>query len=121
MLFIWSVAPVVNPSGRCARGGLSIRLAATSVLFNILEITQFLDKDKWSSISQLIKGKSRDLQKLLKYFNGTATSVSNVLLLVGVLSISSVLYSKDLLVVVQPTVTSNFISSVIQFIFVIIP
>ena len=44
MLFIWSVAPVVNPSGRCARGGLSIRLAATSVLFNILEITQFLAK-----------------------------------------------------------------------------
>ena len=42
------------------------------------DITQYLDHDKSSSISQLIKGKSRDLQKLLKYFNGTTTSASNL-------------------------------------------
>ena len=37
--------------------------------------TQHFDHDKLSSISQLIKDKSRDLQKLLKYFNGITTSV----------------------------------------------
>ena len=37
---------------------------------------------------------------LLKYFNGTTASVSNILLLFGVLPIIFVLYSKDLLVVI---------------------
>ena len=46
---------------------------------------------------QLIKGKLRHLQKLLKYFNGTTTSAFNVLLSAGVLLIF-VLYLKDLLV-----------------------
>ena len=36
-------------------------------VLDILDITQYLDHDKSSSISQLIKGKWRDLQKLLKY------------------------------------------------------
>ena len=62
-------------------------------------ITQYLDLDKTSYISQLIKGKSRD-QKLLNYFDRTTTSASNLLSLFGVLSINFVLYSKNLLVVV---------------------
>ena len=62
-------------------------------------ITQYLDLDKTSYISQLIKGKSRD-QKLLNYFDRTTTSASNLLPLFGVLSINFVLYSKNLLVVV---------------------
>ena len=37
--------------------------------------TQFLDHFKSSCISHFIKGKSRDLQKLLKYFYGIANSV----------------------------------------------
>ena len=36
------------------------------------EITQFVDQDKIRLISQLIKGISRVLQKLLQYSNGTA-------------------------------------------------
>ena len=36
------------------------------------EITQFFDQVKIKLISQLIKVISRVLQKLLKYFNGTA-------------------------------------------------
>ena len=40
-------------------------------------------------------------QKLIKYFNGTTTSVSNVLLSSGILSIIFVLCSKDLLVIVS--------------------
>ena len=35
--------------------------------------------DKSSSISQIINGKSRNLQKLLKYFIGKTTSVFNIL------------------------------------------
>ena len=37
--------------------------------------TQFLVHFKSSPISHLISGKSRDIQKLLKYFNGTTGSV----------------------------------------------
>ena len=37
--------------------------------------------------------------KLLKYFNGTTTSASNILLLFGVLPINFVFYLKDLLVI----------------------
>ena len=47
----------------------------------------------------LIKSKSRDLQKLLKYFNEATISVSNVLLSAGALPIIYVLYSKNVLVV----------------------
>ena len=58
------------------------------------------DHGKSTSISQLIKGKWRNLQKLLKYFNETTTSTSNVLLSAGALHIILVLYSKDLLGIV---------------------
>ena len=42
----------------------------------------------------------RNLRKILKYFNETRTSLSNVLLSAGVFPIIVVIYSKDLLVVV---------------------
>ena len=58
----------------------------------------FCDNDKSSSISELINSKSRNLQKLLKYFNKQHFWVwSNVLLSSGVLPIIFVLYLKDLL------------------------
>ena len=41
---------------------------------SVLIITEFLDQVKISSISQLIKGISRVLQKLLRYFSGTIIS-----------------------------------------------
>ena len=40
----------------------------------VLIIIQFADQSKVSSISQLIKGISRVLQKLVKYFSGTVIS-----------------------------------------------
>ena len=45
------------------------------------EITQFSDQAVMRLISQLIKSTSRVLQKLLKYFNGTAILTSFVLLI----------------------------------------
>ena len=68
---------------------------------------------KSSSIPQLIKGTSIDLQKLLKYFGGTTTSVLHILLLTSVLVIISVFYLKRstfcCLAVVYPIISSNFI------------
>ena len=55
--------------------------SATAAVSNITDVIQLFDHDKSSSISQLIKGKQRNLQKLLKYLNGTTTFASNVLLL----------------------------------------
>ena len=58
------------------------------------------DHDKSSSVLQLISGLSIDLQKLLKYFNGTTTSASSILLSPNVLPINFAFYSKDLLLIV---------------------
>ena len=52
-----------------------------------------------SFTSKLIKGKLKDLKKLLKYINGT-TAASNLLLSADNLLIIFFLYSKDLFVVV---------------------
>ena len=49
-----------------------------------LVITQSLDQAKSRLTSQLIKGISRVLHKLLKYFNGTIISTSFVLFAAGV-------------------------------------
>ena len=68
-------------------------------VIDISDLIHSFDHDKLSSVSKLINGKSRNLQKLLKYFNVTTTSVCNVLLPFGVLPIIFVLYSKDLLVI----------------------
>ena len=79
--------------------------------------------DKSSSILQLLKDKLRDLRKLLKYINGTTTSVSKVLILIGVLPIIFALYLKDLLVFVfiyPIIIIIIFIHIIVHFIFVII-
>ena len=56
---------------------------------DISDITQYFDKVKSSSISQLIKSKPRDLQELLKYLSRITTSASSLLLLLDVLPINN--------------------------------
>ena len=56
---------------------------------------QSLDHVKISSTSELIKGISRVLQKLLKYFNGTMISTSFVLPTAGVFPVISILDLND--------------------------
>ena len=67
-------------------------------VIDISDIIHSFDYDKSVSVSQLINGKSKDLQKPLKY--GTTNSAFNILLLFRVLPINFVLYSKDLLFIV---------------------
>ena len=54
-------------------GEESLRLFVIGLLF-MLVITQFADQVKVKDTSQLINDMSKLLQKLLKYFNGTAIS-----------------------------------------------
>ena len=86
----------INATART--GGLVFGFPGIPGVIDISDLIHSFDHDKSSSISQLINSKSRDLQKLLKYLNGT--SASSILLLFGVLPIIFVLYSKDLLVTV---------------------
>ena len=79
---------------------LAFGLPATPGIIDIEDIIHCFDHEKSSYISQLIHGKSRNLQQLLKYFNETINSVSDLLLSVGVLPIIFVLYSKDLLFII---------------------
>ena len=92
-LLIWNAAAVVC----IADTSLTDESASSSPgilgIVGISEILHSLDQNESSSFKQLINGKSRDLQKLLKYFNGTTTSASNVLLSSGVLPINFALYS----------------------------
>ena len=60
-------------------------VVSNSVIPTAEEITHFLDQVKFRLISQLINGISRVVQKLLKYFNGTAILTSFVLPPAGVL------------------------------------
>ena len=76
------MAPVLNVASVTGTGGLAPGLVGTSGVLDISDITQFFYHDKSSSIFQLLKGKSRDLQKLLKYFNGITTSAFNLLLII---------------------------------------
>ena len=94
MIFIWNVAPVVEVAGLVGLGGL----AAITVVLNVSDIIRLFDHYKSSSISQSVKGKSRAPKKLVKCFYGRTTSVSNVSLSAGVLSIIFPSYSKDPLV-----------------------
>ena len=75
--FILKVA-LVGESSRTS--GLSPCATVTN-LFSKLVITQFADQLKVKDTSQLINGISSVLQKLPKYFNGTAISTSLVLFL----------------------------------------
>ena len=80
-----------------------------------------------STILQLIKNKLRELQNLVKYFNETKTSVSNLILSSVVLPNTFVLHSEDFLVVVlyviyyKITSMIIFILIIIHFISIIIP
>ena len=108
-------------------GGLAFGLAGTSEVLYISDIMLSFNHDKSISISDLVNGELRCLQKLLKYFNGTSSSAFNVLLSFGMLPINFVLYSKDILVmcygsvVIYSIIISIFISIIIHFIFIIIP
>ena len=73
VLIIWHIAPVVV-AGLARLGELAAGLAAIAGVLDNSDIMESLDHDKSSSILQLIKGKLRDHQKLLKYFNETTTS-----------------------------------------------
>ena len=64
MSFIINVASVEEES---------LRVFVISLLSRLV-ITQFSDQVKVKDTSQLISGMSKHLQKLLKYFNGTAVS-----------------------------------------------
>ena len=97
--FIWKVTLVVSGCRICSVGGIEVGLVATPEGFDISEIIYLFDHDKSSPISQLSKCKPRNLQKLLKYFNVTTSSVPNLVLLADVFLIIFVLYLKDLHVV----------------------
>ena len=105
--FIRNIVLVVSTAATSRTGGLASVLTGTADITDIPDITHSLDHDKSSSISQLMTGKSRDLQKLLKYFKGTATSACNILLSSGVLALNFVLYSKDFLVTVSCYLSYN--------------
>ena len=68
-------------------GGLAFGFAGTLGVIDISDIIHSFAHDKSSSISQLINGKSRDLQKILNYFSETTASMSNELLSFDVLHI----------------------------------
>ena len=67
-------------------------------VFNILDTTQCFNHDKLNYISQFIKRKSRDLQKLPKYFDGIRFSVCNVLSSAGEFPIIFIWQLKDSLI-----------------------
>lgn len=60
--FSQNVASKVNVGGTLSVGGLEPGLAGTSRVLNISDFIHFLDREKWSSTSQLIKGNSGNLQ-----------------------------------------------------------
>ena len=92
MLFIWNIVLIVSVAVPACIGGLASGLAATSGVLDLSDIKQSFSHDESSSISQLIKGKSRDLQQLLKYHQETLTFVFIILSLAGVLPIIFDLY-----------------------------
>ena len=94
------MALVVCITATSFTSGLASRLSCIPGIIDISDITHPFEHDKSKSISQWINGKSRNLQKLLKYCNGTTTSVSNVLLSYDVFPIIFLLYSKDLLFII---------------------
>ena len=65
VLLIWNVAQVVYLDGLSATGGIAFGVPAILGVIDISNIMQSFDHDKSGHVSQLINGKSRDLQKLL--------------------------------------------------------
>ena len=96
---IWNVAAILCIARTSWTCGLAYGFGGTLDIIAISDTTYSFDHDKLISISQLIKEKLRDLQKLLKYFNRATTSMSNILLSFCLIPINFVLYLKDLLVI----------------------
>ena len=124
VLFIWNFAPVVDVAGSTSVDGTAARLEATRAALDILDIIQFFDHDRSSSISQLISSKLRDLHKLIKYFNETTTSVFNKLLSAGAFPIIFSYFQKVYFLLSRCYLSYNyqnyFISVIIHFISIII-
>ena len=55
VLFIWNVAPFVDVAAATETGRLEFGSAITWVVFNTWDMMQFLEHEKLSSISLLIK------------------------------------------------------------------
>ena len=83
---MWNAEAVVCISATSGAGCLAYGLPSTAGGIDISDIIDSFNYKKSSSVSQLINGKSRDLPKWLKYFNGKTTSASNILLSSGILS-----------------------------------
>ena len=83
----------------------------------MLVIMQFADQSKISSTLQLIKGISRVLQKLLRYFIGTIISTSSILpsLLVWPAIFVLNLNESAVLVAVKPTKLPALFTAGISF------
>ena len=83
---------------RSASDSAAIKVFATgssaAALVIVLVITQFLDEFKIRLTSQFIRGNSRVLQNLLKYFNGIIISTFLLLELSGVLPVNFILKFK---------------------------
>ena len=83
---------------RSASDSAAIKVFATgssaAALVIVLVITQFLDEFKIRLTSQFIRGNSRVLQNLLKYFNGIIISTFLLLGLSGVLPVNFILKFK---------------------------
>ena len=93
-LFIWNVAPVVSVATLAGLGGLT----ATAGVCDILDIIQFFIQCQIKLyFTQLIKGKLRDLQNILKYFHGATTSASDLFKMSDVFFVIFVLHSYLLL------------------------
>ena len=121
-----NVALFVSVAATAEVSRFASRLFATASALNITDILPFLDNNKSSSTSQLIKGKSRVLKKLLKCFNGITTSLFNELLFTGVHPIIFVMYSKDLLgiiffIIYHIIIFIIFICIIVYLISIIIP
>ena len=99
-MVIWNVILVVCIAATSPASGLASGNGGILGIIDISDIIHSFDHDKSISISQIVNGKSRDLQKLPKYYNGTTISASNILSLFDVLPINFVPYSKDLLPIV---------------------
>ena len=84
-LYIWNAVPVVFVTS-------TVLSQDTAAVLDVSDIIQFFVHLKSSSTPLLIKGKSIDLQMLLKYLNGTTTSASNLPLPAGALPVIFVLY-----------------------------
>ena len=94
-------------------GGLAAVLAGASGVLDISEMRQSSNHDKSFSISQLIKGKSKDLHNILKYFNETTTFMFNVLLLIGffpfIIFFTLKRFTRCCLVAIYPIINSSII------------